>query len=410
MWGSREEKYNTLSQTDVQTTAWNELQPTSPYYLFVPQATDYSAEYETEWEITDIFAKSSIGIVTARDKLTIHRTPEKVCETVSDFVSLSVDDARKKYNLRKDTRDWKVYLAQADLRNHPNAEQHVAPIHYRPLDTRWTYYTGQSRGFHCMPRPENMPRLRKGNLALCVCRIVKSPIWQHALITDKITENCYISNRDSESGHVFPLYLYPSPEELELSTERSLNLQPAFLTALSEALELPQSAPFNLPEGVSPEEILAYIYAVLYSPTYRERYYEFLKYGLPRIPLPQDIAHFRSLAALGQRLIDSHLLKEVVPVGSEVPVLHRFEGEGDGVVVKARYLDGKVWINPTQYFTDVPIAVWEYEIGAYQVCEKWLKDRKGEVLRHAEVRQYRSILVAIAETLRVVETIDSVLW
>ena len=261
-----------------------------------------------------------------------------------------------------------------------------------------------------MPRPENMPRLRKGNLALCVCRIVKSPIWQHALITDKITENCYISNRDSESGHVFPLYLYPSPEELELSTERSLNLQPAFLTALSEALELPQSAPFNLPEGVSPEEILAYIYAVLYSPTYRERYYEFLKYGLPRIPLPQDIAHFRSLAALGQRLIDSHLLKEVVPVGSEVPVLHRFEGEGDGVVVKARYLDGKVWINPTQYFTDVPVAVWEYEIGAYQVCEKWLKDRKGEVLRHAEVRQYRSILVAIAETLRVVETIDSVLW
>ena len=415
MYGSREEKYNTLSKTDVQTTAWNELQPTSPYYLFVPQATDYSAEYETGWEITDILQTSSIGIVTARDKLTIHWTAEDVRETVSDFVSLSVDEARKKYNLRKDTQDWKVHLAQADLRNNPDSVKHIAPIHYRPFDIRWTYYTGESRGFHCRPRPENMPHLRKGNLALCVCRVVKSPTWQHALITDKITENVYISNRDSESGHVFPLYLYPSPEELAFSTERSLNFKPAFLTALSEALGLPQSAPFNLPEGVSPEEVLAYIYAILYSPKYRERYYEFLKYGFPRIPLPQDIEHFRTLAALGQRLIDSHLLKdvsrpEVAPTGTRVPTVHRFEGEGDGVVAQVRYSDGRVWINPTQYFTDVPSEVWEYEIGAYQVCEKWLKDRRGAALSHAEVRQYRAILVAVAETLRVMEAIDGVLW
>ena len=406
MWGSREEKYKTLSESDVQNTEWRELHPTSPYYLFVPQATERSAEYETGWTVSDIFQISSVGIVTSRDKMTIHRTVKNLRETVDDFVSLSEDNARVKYGLRRDTQDWKVHLAQADIRNHPDVEQYIKPIHYRPFDTRWTYYTGQSRGFHSAPRPAIMPHLLSENLALCVCRIVKSPVWQHALITDKITEKCYISNITSESGHIFPLYLYPNPEELGLSTERSLNFKPAFLTALSEALALPQSAPFKLPEGVSPEEILAYIYAVLYSPTYRERYYEFLKYDFSRIPLPQDIAHFRSLAALGQRLIDSHLLKEVAPVGSEVPVLHRFEGEGDGVVVKARYLDGRVWINPTQYFTDVPVAVWEYEIGAYQVCEKWLKDRKGEVLRHAEVRQYRSILVAIAETLRVVEAID----
>ena len=415
MWGPREEKYNTLSKTDVQTTAWNELQPISPRYLFVLQATDYSAEYESGWEITDIFQTSSIGIVTARDKLTIHWTAKKLQETVTDFVSLSVDDAREKYDLRRDTRDWKVHLAQADLRNHPDAEQHIAPIHYRPFDARWTYYTGQSRGFHCMPRPDNMPHLRKENLALCVCRVVKSPMWQHALITDKITENVYISNRDSESGHVFPLYLYPNPEELGISTERSLNFKPAFLTALSEALALPQTAPFNLPEGVSPEEILAYIYAILYSPKYRERYYEFLKYDFPRIPLPRDIEHFRTLAALGQRLIDCHLLRDispadVAPTGTRVSAVHRFEGEGDGVVAQVRYSDGRVWINPTQYFTDVSLAVWEYEIGAYQVCEKWLKDRRGEVLSHAEVRQYRAILVAVAETLRVMAEIDGVLW
>ena len=341
--------------------------------------------------------------------MTIHRTDDEVIETVTDFVSLSVDEARRNYSLPADTRDWKVHLAQADIHNHPNVEQYIQPINYRPFDTRWTYYTGKSRGFHCMPRPAIMPHLCEENLALCVCRVVAAPTWQHIFIIDKITENRYISNKGSESGHVFPLYLYPNPEELEISTERSLNFQPAFLTAFSEALALPQTAPFNLPEGVSPEEILAYIYAILFSPTYRKRYYEFLKYDFPRIPLPQDIEQFRTLAALGQRLINSHLLNpESQPEGT--PASHRFEGEGDGVIERARYSDGQIWINPTQYFTDVPEEVWKYEIGAYQVCEKWLKDRKSEEMGRAELQQYRAILVAVAETLRVMAEIDSVLW
>ena len=120
--------------------------------------------------------------------------------------------------------------------------------------------------------------------------------------------------------------------------------------------------------------------------------------------MPQNIDQFRTLAALGQRLIDWHLLRDV-----QIPTRHRFEGEGDGKIKKVRYEDNKIWINPTQHFTDVPEAVWEYEIGAYQVCEKWLKDRRGEVLSHAEVRQYRAILVAVAETLAVMAEIDSVL-
>lgn len=414
MRGLREDKYNILSETDVQATAWNGLQPASPYYLFVPQVTEHSAEYENGLVVSDIFVESSTGIFTARDKLTIHRTTEKLQETVIDFVSLSENDAREKYELPRDTQDWKVHLAQADLRNHPDVEQHIAPIQYRPFDIRWTYYTGQSRGFHCAPRPAAMHHLLTENLALCVNRGIRSPVWQHALVTNKISEKSYISNRSEPTAQVFPLYLYPNPEELGLETERSLNFKPAFLTALSEALGLAQVVPFNLPEGVSPEEILAYIYAILYSPKYRQRYYEFLKYGFPRIPLPQDIEQFRTLAALGQRLIDCHLLKEsrseVAPTGTRGPTVHRFEGEGDGIVGQVRYVDGRVWINPSQYFTDVPLAVWEYEVGAYQVCEKWLKDRRGEALSRSALQQYRAILVAVAETLRVMPEIDEVLW
>ena len=416
LWGPRKEKYNALSETDVEANDGCAFQPKSPYYYFTPQDEKARAEYEKgSKKITDIFQTSSIGILTACDKLTIHWTAEQLHKTVKDFVSLPEDEARQKYKLQKDTQDWKVHLAQADLRNHPDVEQHIQRINYRPYDTRWTYYTGQSRGFHCAPRPLIMPYLQEENLALCTNRSLRSAsTWQHVFVTNRIIDGNCISNKDGPT-HVFPLYLYPNPEALGISTERSLNFKPAFLTALSEALGLAQVAPFNLPEGVSPEEILAYIYAILYSPTYRKRYYEFLKYDFPRIPLPQDIEQFRTLAALGQRLMDSHLLADgsrlqVAPTGSGGPAVHRFEGEGDGGVAKVRYVDGKVWINPTQYFTDVPEEVWAYEVGAYQVCEKWLRDRKGEVLRHEDVRRYRAILVAVAETLRVMGEIDSFLW
>ena len=129
-----------------------------------------------------------------------------------------------------------------------------------------------------------------------------------------------------------------------------------------------------------------------------------MKYDFPRIPLPQDIGYFRKLAALGQNLINWHLLKDV-----QVPPRHRFEGEGDAVVSKVRYEGGHVWINANQHFTYVASEVWEYEIGAYQVCKKWLQDRKNTPLNHAEVRQYSAILVAIAETLQIMAEIDAAL-
>ena len=403
MWGSRLERYRTLSETDVQSTTWCKLQPGPPYYLFVPQETDYSVEYETGWIITDIFDVHSVGMATGRDRLTIHRTAEAVRETVAGFASLSVDEARERYGLPRDTHHWQTHRAQVDVRNHPDVEQHITPIHYRPFDTRWTYYTGQS-GFHSRPNYDIMCHLQKENVALSICNIVTSSTWQHVLITEKITEKCYVSNRGSESGHVFPLYLYSDLEGLGIQTERELNFKPAFLTALSEALELPQTAPFGLPEGFTPEEILAYIYAVLNSTKYRERYYEFLKYDFPRIPLLQDIDEFSILTEYGQELIDLHLLKD-----RKIPHRHLFEGEGDGIVTKPCYENGNVWINSTQHFTNVPPEVWEYEIGAYQVCEKWLKDRKGKALSHEEIRLYPIIVASITETLRMMEAIDYVL-
>ena len=414
VWGTRAEKYSVLSATDVLNTEWEELHATAPYYLFVPQCTEHKAEYEAGWEISDIFQEHSVGFVTSRDKLTIHRTEEAVRQTVADFVSLSDAEARQKYRLKKDSRDWKVRSAQADLRAHCDKEdghfgthylpkdEYIARASYRPFDTRFTYYTGQSRGFHSTPARKIMHHLLTGeNLALCMCHGVKSPVWQHVWITNCIAEKSCVSNKSETASHVFPLYLYPHPEELELSRTRELNFTPAFLKALSEKLALPQIKPFGLPDGISPEDILAYLYAVLHSPAYRERYIAFLKYGFPRIPLPTDMAQFQKLVGFGQTLIDAHLGRHELPDATS-----RFEGEGDSVVARVQYRDGHVWINPTQYFSDVPLAVWEFEIGSYQVCEKWLRDRRGEALTHADIRQYRQVLAAVAETLRVMQAID----
>ena len=405
MWGTRRKKYQTLLDTDVQNTKWVKLQPKSPRYLFVPRQIEQKREkeYKKGWAISDIFSQGLTGLFTGQDKLAIQRTSELVCDIVNDFVSLSETEIRRKHELDdKDKKDWTVKAAQADLKQLSTVEHCVTPICYRPFDTQFTCYTGKSSGFHNRPRADIMRHLLAGdNLALCVCKTVTRSVWQHALITNQITEKNYVSNGRSESGYVFPLYLYPDARGLNLSTEPYLNLKPEFLRALSERLELSQTGQFGMPEGISPENILAYIYAVLYSPVYRERYYEFLKYGFPRIPLPIDLEHFRRLSALGQRLIDMHLLKNIPE-----PPRHRFEGDGDASVSDLVYQDGHVWINPSQCFIDVPEAVWEFEIGAYQVCEKWLKVREGTILSDVEIRQYQQILVAIAETIHIVTELD----
>ncbi len=401
MWGTRKKKYKMLQNDDIKNTNWDPLNPTKPYYFFDPHAKEPTDEYKLGWKITDIFQNTSIGVITARDKLTIHLTVKELRKTVSKFASLSEDDARKEYKLRKDTKDWKVNLAQADLHYHSNTEQYIKSIQYRPFDMRWTYYTGQSRGFICVPRLPTMRHLLKENLALCTHRSLRSATtWQHVFITDDITDGNCISTNDGPT-HIFPLYLYPDPEGLPIGEDIKLNFKPEFLTALSQALQLPQTGQYQLPEGITPEQILAYIYTILHSPTYRDKYYEFLRYDFPRIPLPNDTDHFHSLASLGQQLIDLHLLKNLPQP------THRFEGEGDNVVKNVRHEDNKVWINDTQHFTDVPQDVWEYEIGAYQVCLKWLKDRKDKPLSREEMNRYRQILVAISQTLQIMHTIDN---
>ena len=153
---------------------------------------------------------NSVGIVTARDRLTIKDSPEEVWETVRDFSSLPEDTARSKYGLGKDARDWKVSFAQNDLKKYGLKKGLIVPILYRPFYTRYTYYTGKSRGFMCMPRPEVMQHMMAGeNLGLLVCRQQNKVGFYHAFVSQKIVESCVVSNKTREINYLTPLYLYP---------------------------------------------------------------------------------------------------------------------------------------------------------------------------------------------------------
>ena len=151
-------------------------------------------------------------------------------------------------------------------------------------------------------------------------------------------------------------------------------------------------------------DILDYIYAVLHSPTYREKYKEFLKIDFPRVPYPKDVNTFWQLVKLGGEIRQIHLLESptVEKYITQYPV------DGNNMVTKLNYQNGKVYINETQYFDNVPEIAWNFYIGGYQPAQKWLKDRKGRELNYEDILHYQKIIVALSETDRIMKEIDKI--
>jgi hypothetical protein len=198
----------------------------------------------------------------------------------------------------------------------------------------------------------------------------------------------------------------------------------------------------DLAETFGPEDVFHYIYAVFHSPAYRERYAEFLKIDFPRVPLVGDLHLFRVLCGLGADLVALHLLEDDYPhaywTKAEEPapladLITSYPMGGDNTVEKGhpKYVppgetrpgedepaeQGRVYISKTrprkgeqgQYFEGVPPEVWAFHIGGYQVCEKWLKDRRGRQLSYEDLTHYQRVVVALAETIRLMAEVDAVI-
>jgi predicted helicase len=410
LWGDRKAKYAALSSGSLSGTAWNQLAPVSPDYFFVPQDRSLSAEYGEFPGLKEIFPVNSIGIVTARDTLTIHFTCEDLRRAVEEFVGLDVEDARARFDLGKDVQDWSVARAQKDIGAYLKGSPCAAGILYRPFDIRFTYYTGNSRGFHCRPRREVMQHmLNGGNLGMIVTRATKDD-WD-CLVTDSIMGHKALAAYDI--NYLCPLFIYGAPNgtaNRDLFVDRRPNLSRAFLDLLAGRLGLSQVSGDGFPEGVSSEDIFHYIYAIFHAPGFRNRYSDFLKRDFPRVPLTSDIRLFRALAEKGRELVALHLLKD-----EDAPQINQFATKfrkpGTNVVERVEYDPATryVHINDKQYFEGVPSETWDFQIGGYKVCEKWLKDRKGRELSYDDIQHWQRVVVALTETRRLMEEIDALI-
>jgi hypothetical protein len=477
LWGVRERKYQWLLEHDVNHTEWEELSSQAPFYLFVPQERARLADHESGWKITEIMPVNSVGIVTSRD------------DFVFDFDKTALEGRIKDFlNPRKSDQELRNYLRDKDKLDVSKARQEIQKASwsnlvvqclYRPFDTRYLFY--HDAVIERSRRDVMRHMLAGENLALITSRLTKGETFKHVQVTRRIVEVICMSPKTSNNGFVFPLYLYPTESEIEAGTgvarsrmieeakkalkktteakdltkeqdrieglikrlfpqehyPRWPNLSPDFIDDVSQRLGLrfvPEGRG-DLKETFGPEDAFHYIYAVLHSPTYRERYKEFLRIDFPRIPLTSDLELFEALCQKGADLVALHLLEPSYGAASwnrdkaQPNPFHnvnvRYPVPGDDVVEKGhpKYIppgertpgsreplqEGRVYINRGQYFEGVPPEVWEFHVGGYQVCEKWLKDRRGRKLSYDDKEHYKKIVMALGETIRLMREIDEVI-
>jgi predicted helicase len=365
LYGLRESKYQWLKKNDITATQWEKLKPQSPFYLFIPQNTDLLGEYDQCWKNTDIFPVNSVGIVTGQDEKTIAFTQNQA-EILADA-----------HKLLKDT---------------------VVRILYRPFDQRFIVYNSQ---VVTRPRSKVMRHMILGdNLGLIFMRqVAMEEEYSHFMITNHIVDNrAFYSNKGIMQQA--PLYIYPETNNFQssiLREQRRPNISPEFLKDITSKLGCTPT----------PEAIFYYIYAIFHSPTYRTRYAEFLKIDFPRVPLTSNNELFHQLADYGEELVSLHLMKS--------PKFDKFitkfvENDGNNLVDAGhpKYTNGAVIINKIgDKFTGVPESVWNFYVGGYQVCQKWLKDRKGRTLTLDDIQHYQRIVVALKETIELMTKIDA---
>ncbi len=417
--GPRQRKYRDLIEKTPIDGELGEVSANPPYYRWVPFSEEISAtaasEYSSWPQLNGVFDVFSSGIQTKRDSLCVAFTKVEMQDKVQRFYSLPAEAAREEFDLGKDGRDWTIADARGDIEENGLDEHWLTPILYRPFDVRWTYWTGKTKGFLAYPRRAVMQHIvGRKNLGLIFNRqIVGESVSHFGVARVPICHGTfYLGNKGQD--YFAPLLVYNDLLTKQSSSQSNFTTQ--FLTTIRNIVGVRGSS-------LTAEDICHYIYAVFYSPGYRNRYSELLKMDFPRLPLTNSFDLFRELARLGGELVALHLL--------ESPTLDtpRAEFFGDNRQIRkvGWTLDnsGTVWIDGKGSkanfkpgaggFRRVPEEVWNFHIGGYQVCEKWLKDRgpksgnSGRTLTDEDIVHYQKIIIALTETIRLMAEIDELI-
>jgi predicted helicase len=406
LFGLRDSKYNWLNKHSIKNVKWEKIEPNKEFYLFIPQDQKLQESYRVFMKLTDIFPVNGVGMTTARDEFVIDNDKKILMNRIRLFKESKLDDEslHKLFKIRK-KQGWDIRKAWQQLQDIPadKFNKLFVDFTYRPFENKNIFYHD---ALVWRTVKKIMSHMLEENIALCVGRqfsVIGSDNYDIVFVIDKMVDfNVYRRG----GGLVLPLYLYPERKEKQKNPLMQMMM-------FEEAVEYKTRQPnikkevfdnlkSNFKKKVKPEEIFYYVYAVLYSNTYRSKYAEFLKMDFPRIPFTNDYELFIQLGKLGKQLAELHLLKSKK---LDNPI-SKFPIRGNYKVEKPKYEDGKAWINKTQYFNNVKEEVWNYQIGGYHVCEKWLKDRKGKTLTLDELQTYGKILTALSKTIELQTEID----
>lgn len=418
LYGERHRKYAELSQGKSSQTEWQAVSATVPFYLLFPQDVSIRAEYEKGIRLPEAMRVNVLGFQSHRDGFAVAFDRSEIRERISMFRSATHSDKElAKHFEIPDNRDWQISSARAQVKADKGWEDKIITCAYRPFDFRACYFSSVAMDY---PRRELLDHVAwRENLCLNSTRQTKATEWRNAVVTDKPAPAVFVELKDGSNA--FPLWLYPDQDGLFFfSSERRPNFSDSFLKALAVALNLSQTKPHGLPAGLTPEDIFHYAYAVFHSLGYRSRYAEFLKIDFPRLPLTSSLVLFRALARLGSGLTALHLVEFALEDEPDAPAdwpryprLAWFRGNNRTIdrfpAANKAWQDGRVDINNSSGFSGVPEDVWNFHIGGYQVCHKWLKDRKGRTLSDADILHYAKIVTALHETIRLMAEIDGVI-
>ena len=406
LYGSREEKYNILNTRNIGEITWEEVLPTEPYYLFKPSTVSIKDSYENGFKLTELFCEYTAGVITARDGLAIDFSREALLEKIAVFTDFSKSDDKireifwpgkqpGKY-LPGDSRGWSLSKCRKVIANNMHND-YIRIITYRPFDWRYIYYSSDLVDWG---REKYLSALYPPNVALISARSNKSGRCDHFYITDQIAEaKCGESTTQST---VFPLFIQG---QNGLFTFPNLNSALTNDFAIRIGLPFqPSKSQFDLgQECFGPYDLVHYIYAVMYSDKYRNKYREKLILDFPVIPFANNADYFWKMVKLGAHMQQCHLMQVEGKIDTEFVLFPE-----NNTIEQYRFLDGCVRINSKQVFHNINESDWDYTIGGYQPLQKWLKDRKGLSLTADDVLHFERIIFCIRLTKKIVAEIDEV--
>lgn len=380
--GLRKNKFQILDELNFENTNWMKLPEDTELWVLEGEG---KSEYIKGFSVNDMFNINNTGVCSQRDEVSINNSFEGMKKVIDDFKNLSDIEIRQKYKLKKDGRDWTVLTAKQDVLNNDGDYSLIKKIDYRIFDTRYTFFTGKSKGFIAYPRGNVFKNIKDNNLVFSVNKNVKNKAGFHHVLISKNLPDLHLFETANASIYSSPLYIYEQDSKIP-------NLNKEIWNKINEVVG-----------DTMPENILDYIYVVLHSPTYRDKFKEFLKIDFPRVPYPESKEVFWKLVTMGEKLRKLHLMED--------PEVNNFDTTfpvgGSDDVEKIKYQDSNVYINAEQYFGNVPEIAWNFYIGGYQPAQKYLKDRKGRKIMSDEIEHYQKIIKVLAETDKLMKDIDN---